>query len=90
MSSCRSCHIICTYLGHLNDTVLHNITVVHMVLCTDSIYIPMVLFRQLLHDCGVGLEGEEDGEVAAVGQHRILIFCQFKGILDIIESDLFK
>jgi TATA-binding protein-associated factor len=46
--------------------------------------------KQLLHDCGVGLEGEEDGEVAAVGQHRILIFCQFKGILDIIESDLFK
>ena len=51
--------------------------------------LPMVL-RQLLHDCGVGLEGEEEGEVAAVGQHRILIFCQFKGILDIIENDLFK
>ena len=46
--------------------------------------------RQLLHDCGVGLEGEEEGEVAAVGQHRILLFCQFKGILDIIENDLFK
>ena len=47
--------------------------------------------RQLLHDCGVGVEGEEEeGEVAAVGQHRILIFCQFKGILDIIENDLFK
>ena len=49
-----------------------------------------IVFRQLLHDCGVGLEGEEEGEVAAVGQHRILIFCQFKGILDIIENDLFK
>ena len=49
--------------------------------------------RQLLHDCGVGVDGEEGEELttaAAVGQHRILIFCQFKGILDIIENDLFK
>ena len=50
-----------------------------------------VSFRQLLHDCGIGVEGEGEGGLAsAVGQHRILIFCQFKGILDIIENDLFK
>lgn len=54
----------------------------------------LTTYRQLLHDCGVGVEGEEEGDLvstaAAVGQHRILIFCQFKGILDIIENDLFK
>ena len=65
-----------------------------------EIYVPSLWYhvvcapsRQLLHDCGIGVEGEEgEGEMAssAVGQHRILIFCQFKGILDIIENDLFK
>ena len=38
-------------------------------------------------------EGEGEGEASvtsAVGQHQILIFCQYKGILVIIENDLFK
>ncbi len=44
--------------------------------------------RQLLLDCGIGEDGE--GEGAAVGQHRALLFCQYKSMLDIIEKDLFK
>lgn len=51
--------------------------------------------RQLLHDCGIGNPvgtGENDtlGADAAVSQHRVLIFCQLKQMLDIIETDLFK
>ena len=70
-------------------------TYIHMYIhvCEKVSNAVTTLCRQLLHDCGVGVEGEEDGDLtsaAAVGQHRILIFCQFKGILDIIEKDLFK
>lgn len=61
------------------------------------------VLRQLLHDCGIGLgpsvavetgkselvdaEGSTGG---AFSQHRCLIFCQMKQMLDIIEHDLFK
>ena len=47
--------------------------------------------RQLLNDCGIGLEvsGEEE-LTSVVGQHRALLFCQYKSMLDIIERDLFK
>ena len=50
--------------------------------------------RQLLHDCGIGVsgEGEDGGEgvTSAVSQHRALIFCQYKSMLNIIQNDLFK
>ncbi|KAI0747594.1 SNF2 chromatin remodeling protein [Daedaleopsis nitida] len=59
--------------------------------------------RQLLVDCGIGLapgasgdtskselvDAEETG-TGAFSQHRVLIFCQMKQMLDIIETDLFK
>lgn len=53
--------------------------------------------RQLLLDCGIGvggaandaaLMGTETG--GAVAQHRVLVFCQMKQMLDVIEQDLFK
>ncbi|KIJ63251.1 hypothetical protein HYDPIDRAFT_113216 [Hydnomerulius pinastri MD-312] len=59
--------------------------------------------RQLLTDCGIGAgsavtldAGKADpaeGVAASNGafsQHRALIFCQMKQMLDIIENDLFK
>ncbi|KAF8334134.1 uncharacterized protein EI90DRAFT_3051180 [Cantharellus anzutake] len=54
--------------------------------------------RQLLTDCGVGVASTsgKDNEVAldtseaAISQHRVLIFCQMKQMLDIIENDLFQ
>lgn len=59
--------------------------------------------RQLLHDCGIGKNADDGGDGAdsphdpldattdvAVSQHRVLIFCQLKQMLDIIEKDLFK
>lgn len=42
------------------------------------------LFRQLLLDCGIGVQTE------SVSQHRALIFCQLKAMLDIVEHDLLR
>lgn len=46
-------------------------------------------YRQLLLDCGIGAGGGTETEVV-VSPHRALIFCQLKGMLDIIEDDLLK
>ncbi|ORY95444.1 hypothetical protein BCR43DRAFT_301359 [Syncephalastrum racemosum] len=52
--------------------------------------------KQLLGECGIGVttsESESDPAAMAAGavsQHRALIFCQLKTMLDIIETDLFK
>ncbi|KAI8129808.1 TATA-binding protein-associated factor 172 [Lucilia cuprina] len=40
--------------------------------------------KQLLLDCGIGVQTE------SVSQHRALIFCQLKVMLDIVEKDLLK
>ncbi|KIJ17139.1 hypothetical protein PAXINDRAFT_130724 [Paxillus involutus ATCC 200175] len=59
--------------------------------------------RQLLTDCGIGggsaatseagktdsSEGASESS-GAFSQHRALVFCQMKQMLDIIENDLFK
>ncbi|XP_005991591.1 TATA-binding protein-associated factor 172 isoform X2 [Latimeria chalumnae] len=47
--------------------------------------------KQLLLDCGLG-NGvtSEGGTEAVVAQHRVLIFCQLKSMLDIVEYDLLK
>ncbi|CAO3683683.1 unnamed protein product [Rhizopus stolonifer] len=52
--------------------------------------------KQLLGECGIGVtntESESDPAAMAIGavsQHRALIFCQLKPMLDIIENDLFN
>jgi len=47
--------------------------------------------RSLLHECGIGTQkhGSEDVIDAGVG-HRVLLFCQMKVMMDVIEHDLFK
>uniref|UniRef100_A0A1A9V2J1 TATA-binding protein-associated factor 172 n=1 Tax=Glossina austeni TaxID=7395 RepID=A0A1A9V2J1_GLOAU len=40
--------------------------------------------KQLLLDCGIGVQTE------SVSQHRALIFCQLKTMLDIVEKDLLR
>lgn len=39
----------------------------------------------MLLDCGIGT-----GEDVSVNQHRALIFCQLKAMLDIVEHDLLR
>ncbi|KAK2530509.1 Btaf1 [Columba guinea] len=47
--------------------------------------------KQLLLDCGLGNGGSsESGTEAVVAQHRVLIFCQLKSMLDIVEHDLLR
>ena len=58
--------------------------------------------RQLLIDCGIGTTSHLHADSAkndtvdsvtdsnGFSQHRVLIFCQMKQMLDIIETDLFK
>lgn len=38
-------------------------------------------------DCGIGLVNNDE---TVINQHRVLIFCQLKSMLNIIENDLFK
>jgi TATA-binding protein-associated factor len=68
----------------------------------DLSFAPKLLaLRQLLMDCGIGSKplSESNADVeaslisgggSAVSQHRALIFCQQKAMLDIIESDLLR
>ncbi|CAH1116110.1 unnamed protein product [Phaedon cochleariae] len=48
--------------------------------------------KQLLQDCGIGVNDTSDRESTdlVINQHRALVFCQLKAMLDIIEEDLFK
>ncbi|XP_067121938.1 TATA-binding protein-associated factor 172 [Centruroides vittatus] len=48
--------------------------------------------KQLLLDCGIGTEAlnSNTGTELVVSQHRALVFCQLKSMLDILEVDLFK
>ncbi|OXV10057.1 hypothetical protein Egran_02181 [Elaphomyces granulatus] len=50
--------------------------------------------RDLLVDCGIGVDsnGGDELETGAnfVSQHRALIFCQMKEMLDIVQNDVLK
>ncbi|XP_039754002.1 TATA-binding protein-associated factor 172 [Pararge aegeria] len=46
--------------------------------------------KQLLLDCGIGTSAAAGDSVAVVSQHRALIFCQLKKMLDIVEKDLLQ
>lgn len=46
--------------------------------------------KQLLQDCGIGIQTGNDQSEPVVNQHRALIFCQLKSMLDIVENDLLK
>ncbi|KAK9499893.1 hypothetical protein O3M35_002836 [Rhynocoris fuscipes] len=45
--------------------------------------------KQLLIDCGIGAPSDQNNTMV-VNQHRALIFCQLKAMLDILENDFFK
>jgi TATA-binding protein-associated factor len=58
----------------------------------------LLALKQLLNDCGIGettsaaANGNNDAAFdadVAVSQHRVLIFCQQRKMIDLIEKDLF-
>ncbi|XP_074595311.1 histone acetyltransferase 1 [Brevipalpus obovatus] len=48
--------------------------------------------KQLLLDCGIGAQSASlvNGTEPVVNQHRALIFCQLKSMLDIVENNLLR
>jgi TATA-binding protein-associated factor len=54
----------------------------------------LAALRDLLVDCGIGVdpntEGELDTGASYVSPHRALIFCQMKEMLDIVQEDVLK
>ncbi|KAK4541751.1 TATA-binding protein-associated factor mot1 [Oleoguttula mirabilis] len=54
----------------------------------------LTALRDLLVDCGIGVESSDPGGIPsadqAVSQHRALIFCQMKEMLDMVESTVLK
>lgn len=50
----------------------------------------MKLFREILSCCDIGRTDGDSGDECFTANHRVLIFCQLKAMLDIIENDLFK
>ncbi|KAK3706120.1 TATA-binding protein-associated factor mot1 [Vermiconidia calcicola] len=54
----------------------------------------LTALRDLLVDCGIGVASNDNGGVPmadqAVSQHRALIFCQMKEMLDMVEGTVLK
>ncbi|XP_013387250.1 TATA-binding protein-associated factor 172-like [Lingula anatina] len=49
----------------------------------------LTALRQLLTDCGIGVGADSNASDApVVNQHRVLVFCQLKSMLDMVEKDL--
>lgn len=65
---------------------------------TDPIHAPkLTALRDLLVDCGIGVDSNSSGSAnevptadQAVSQHRALIFCQMKEMLDMVENTVLK
>lgn len=47
----------------------------------------LLALKNLLKECGIGLIGNES---TVISQHRALVFCQMKDMLNIVENDLLK
>lgn len=54
----------------------------------------LTALRDLLVDCGIGVASSDPGGIPsadqAVSQHRALIFCQMKEMLDMVESTVLR
>jgi TATA-binding protein-associated factor len=56
----------------------------------------LAALAQILRDCGIGTSSDADADStapadapAAPAAHRVLIFAQLKGLLDLVETELF-
>jgi TATA-binding protein-associated factor len=74
----------------------HKYLTQHKTNIRDTVHAPkLTALRDLLVDCNIGVEapvpeGEIPAETNYVSQHRALIFCQMKEMLDIVQNDVLK
>ncbi|KAG6551134.1 hypothetical protein Mapa_007369 [Marchantia paleacea] len=50
----------------------------------------LLALKEILEECGIGVQDSSGDTGIEGGQHRVLIFAQLKSFLDIIEKDLFE
>ena len=50
----------------------------------------LTALRDLLIDCGIGVNSSPGDELVTVSPHRALIFCQMKEMLDIVQNDVIR
>ncbi|KAG9012882.1 TATA-binding protein-associated factor mot1 [Tulasnella sp. 427] len=62
----------------------------------DVVHAPKIeALRQILNDCGIGCQKDDETQDLVDGngtfsRHRVLIFCQMKQMIEMIETDLFQ
>ncbi|KAK3495183.1 uncharacterized protein B0T23DRAFT_314029 [Neurospora hispaniola] len=59
----------------------------------DPVHAPkLTALRDLLVDCGIGVEGQESSDplYTPIKPHRALIFCQMKEMLDMVQNTVLK
>ena len=59
----------------------------------DPVHAPkLTALRDLLVDCGIGVEGQEasDPLYTPIKPHRALVFCQMKEMLDMVQNTVLK
>ncbi|KAK0722784.1 hypothetical protein B0T26DRAFT_674446 [Lasiosphaeria miniovina] len=59
----------------------------------DVVHAPkLTALRDLLVDCGIGVEGQESSDplYTPIKPHRALIFCQMKEMLDMVQNTVLK
>ncbi|EGS20784.1 helicase-like protein [Thermochaetoides thermophila DSM 1495] len=65
----------------------------HGTTLEDPIHAPKLgALRDLLVDCGIGVEGQESSDplYTPIKPHRALIFCQMKEMLDMVQNTVLK
>jgi TATA-binding protein-associated factor len=57
----------------------------------------LLALRDLLNECGIGVSANDESSSSAtttddtlLNQHRVLVFCQLKSMIDIIERELLR
>ena len=79
--------------GHKQYDAIQSELMKHGSSLRDVAHAPKLsALHDLLVDCGIGTEaaGESIPEANYVSQHRALIFCQMKEMLDIVQNDVLQ
>ncbi|KAI9656436.1 MAG: TATA-binding protein-associated factor mot1 [Trizodia sp. TS-e1964] len=81
--------------GHKHFAETQKYLMRHNSTIRDTAHAPkLTALHDLLVDCGIGVDPTAEAELGAqesfVSQHRALIFCQMKEMLDIVQNDVLK